>query len=676
MIKSPHSFLRLSARGLGLCILVLAGVLFGDAPASAQTWNGAGADSNWSTNANWNTGTAPFYTNSPYYPLPTANVTFDGSTRTTVNVDAAPTNYILSLAFASTAGNFTLNNGTIGITSNLSSSSANTETINSNLTVVNNQTWNITAGKVVLNGVVSDPFYISLTKTGAGELDFNGNNTWTGPIVINGGTVGLTNSNSLGTAESGNQVNTGATLQMSGGISVNESDFTFSGTGVTGNGALLSTGGANTLGGQIILGAASTFDVTSGSLTLNGSLSTPYNLTWTGAGNGNISGQVSGAGLIDKTGTGTLTFSGTSGITNGGGLQVDNGTVVLNHTAGANTWNGPIVVGNSGGAVGSAILQLAQSDQIADSLGVTINQSGLFDLNGNNETIASLNMTGGTAQTGAGILTLGSSSGNVTTSASASTATITGKLQLSASSSTFNVANGTAATDLSVTAAVSGAANIIKTGAGIMSLGGTTANVFTGTVTVNGGTLTLAKTAGVNAISGTGIIINSGSTLLLGANNQISSATPMTLAGGTFNINGFTEGSSTTAGVGSLTLSASSTLNLGSGAALVAFTNSASSTWTSSLSLSVVGWNGSVNGGGIDRIFFGTTSSGLTTTQLSEIRFVDPTGFAAGTYGAKLLSSGELVPFIAVPEPSTVAAGAALSLLVGFEAWRRRRKTA
>ena len=83
--------------------------------ASAQTWTGAGSDNNWNTNANWNTGAAPFYTNSPYYPAPTANVTFDGSTRTTVNVDTAPTNYVNSLGFASTAGAFTLNNGTIGI---------------------------------------------------------------------------------------------------------------------------------------------------------------------------------------------------------------------------------------------------------------------------------------------------------------------------------------------------------------------------------------------------------------------------------------------------------------------------------------------------------------------------------------------------------------------------------
>ncbi len=659
-------------------LLVLVAFLLGAflAPASAQTWNGAGANGNWTTNANWNTGSAPFYTNSPYFPLPTANVTFDGSTRTTVNVDAAPTNYLNSLAFASTAGAFTLNNGTIGIVGNFSSASANTETINSNLSLVNSQTWNISAGKVVLNGVLSDSFYITLTKNGAGELDLNGVNTWTGPIVINGGNVRLTNSSALGTAESGNQVNTGATLELNGGITVTESDFTFSGTGVSSNGALFSSGGANTLGGAVILGAASTINVSSGSLTLSGSLQLPYNLTWTGAGNGNISGQISGAGLFDKTGTGTLTFSGTQGITNTLGLQIDGGTVIFNHNSGANTWNGPIVVGNNTSAVGTSTLQLAQNDQIADSLAVTVNNSGVFDLNGSNETIGSLGMTGGTVQSGAGTLTIGSAGGNFTTNASGNIATVTGNLQLQATTTTFTVARGAAATDLAVNAVVSGSSNLVKAGAGILSLGGTAANTFTGTVTVNASTLTLSKTAGVNAIAGSGIIINTGGTLMLGASNQIGSSTTMNLAGGTFATNGFSEGSSSTAGLGTLTLSNSSTLNLGAGSSVIAFADSHSTAWTAGQSLSVTNWSGNLTGGGTDQLFFGSSNTTLTSTQLSEITFVNPSGLAAGSYGAKILTSGEIVPFSAVPEPSTYAAGFALGLLALGDLYRRRKKSA
>jgi autotransporter-associated beta strand protein len=654
----------------------LGGLLLGAFSLLGQTWTGLGANASWSNNNNWSGNTAPFYTNSPYYPVPTANVTFNGTTRTTVNVDAAPTNYVNSLGFSSTAGAFTLNNGTIGITGNLFDNSASTQTINSNLTLVNNQDWDISAGKTVLNGILSDSFYITLTKDGAGELDLNGNNTWTGPIVVNGGTLRLTNSNALGTAESGNQINSGAVLELNGGIAINESDFTFTGTGPSGGGALLSSGGANTLGGQINLGGASTFDVSSGSLAITGPLGLAYNLTWTGAGSGNIGGQVSGAGLFEKTGTGTVSFTGTQGISNTLGLQIDGGTVILDHAAGANTWNGPIVVGNNTSAIGSSTLQLAQSDQLADSLNVTVNNSGVFDLNGNNETITAINMTGGSVKTGAGILGIANGAGaGITTSASGNIATVTGSVQLQAVSTNFTVARGTAATDLAINGTISSTntGNVVKAGNGILLFSGTTANTFGGTVTVNGGTLTLGKTAGVNAIAGSGIVINSGGTLLLAANNQISSSTTMTLAGGTFNTNGFSEGTATTAGLNTLTLSASSTLDLGAGSALVAFTDSHSAGWTAGQTLSVIDWSGNLSGGGTDRVYFGTSNTTLTSTQLSEISFVNPNGLAPGTYGAKLLASGELVPFSAVPEPSTVAAGVALGALAGFDLFRRLR---
>jgi hypothetical protein len=73
-------------------------------------------------------------------------------------------------------------------------------------------------------------------------------------------------------------------------------------------------------------------------------------------------------------------------------------------------------------------------------------------------------------------------------------------------------------------------------------------------------------------------------------------------------------------------------------------------------------------GQGQDEIYFGTDAGGLTASQLSRVHFLDPLGFAPGTYDAKLLATGELV---VVPEP----AGATLLLLgVGSLLVRRRRK--
>ena len=96
------------------------------------------------------------------------------------------------------------------------------------------------------------------------------------------------------------------------------------------------------------------------------------------------------------------------------------------------------------------------------------------------------------------------------------------------------------------------------------------------------------------------------------------------------------------------------------------FADSSAATWGSGLTLTVSNWSGSAT----DQIFFGNSSSSLSPTQLSEISFIDPAGFATGSYGALLLGSGELVP---VPEPSCVAVAAGL---LGIAGWRERRRAA
>ena len=79
-----------------------------------------------------------------------------------------------------------------------------------------------------------------------------------------------------------------------------------------------------------------------------------------------------------------------------------------------------------------------------------------------------------------------------------------------------------------------------------------------------------------------------------------------------------------------------------------------SSAETSPGSLEIHGWAGSFNGGGSNRLFFGTNKTGLTSTQLAQIRFVDPTGLPQGTYRARILSTGEVIPLRDVPENAAV----------------------
>jgi hypothetical protein len=164
------------------------------------------------------------------------------------------------------------------------------------------------------------------------------------------------------------------------------------------------------------------------------------------------------------------------------------------------------------------------------------------------------------------------------------------------------------------------------------------------------------------------ININDG-TLQLGNNNVISNNVAINLGGGTLDTNGFNDR------VGTLTLSGSSTIDLGAGGSLLYFADSSSTTWNSGAILNIANWDGSPTGGGSDRVLFLNSSSSLTVGQLSQIRFLNPTGFAPGTYTAKILANGEIVPdVLAVPEPSTIIIGSLLVLVGLGDVYRRYRK--
>src|SRR5262249_21985046 len=117
-----------------------------------------------------------------------------------------------------------------------------------------------------------------------------------------------------------------------------------------------------------------------------------------------------------------------------------------------------------------------------------------------------VSMTGGSiASSGVGQLFLESS---LATNSAASTATITGTLNLGAVPHTFTVADGSAVPDLDIAAVIANGA-LIKAGAGILHLSGSAANTYTGLTTVTDGTLELSKALGTLAVSGN-LVINGG----------------------------------------------------------------------------------------------------------------------------------------------------------------------
>ena len=153
-----------------------------------------------------------------------------------------------------------------------------------------------------------------------------------------------------------------------------------------------------------------------------------------------------------------------------------------------------------------------------------------------------INMTGGTLQSNGGVSSpVGGQlewwQTNVTTSASADTATIGGRIRIRADGGyggpTFNVADGAATTDLLVSAAINqanGTVGVTKSGTGTMELSGT--NSYAGATIVSGGTLVLSGSGNY-----AGAIEVDAGTLSL-SNPVIDDAAPVFIASGaTVNVN-------------------------------------------------------------------------------------------------------------------------------------------
>ncbi len=92
--------------------------------------------------------------------------------------------------------------------------------------------------------------------------------------------------------------------------------------------------------------------------------------------------------------------------------------------------------------------------------------------------------------------------------------------------------------------------------------------------------------------------------------------------------------------LGRLVLESNATIDLAGSASRLSFANSSGEVWAGGAMLVISDWNGDPSGGGAEQLKFGTDQSGLTPTQLSQIRF----DIGTNVYAAKILNSGEVVP--------------------------------
>ncbi|ECW8165658.1 autotransporter outer membrane beta-barrel domain-containing protein [Salmonella enterica subsp. enterica] len=212
----------------------------------------------------------------------------------------------------------------------------------------------------------------SLTKTGAGTLILNAENTYTGSTTISGGTLVASNVDALGSGD----VTDNATLELNTG---GDFDNAIGGTGsvvksgdktLTLSGANSYTGGTTISGGTLV--ASNVEALGSGDVTDNATLELN-----TG---GDFANNIGGTGSVVKSGDKTLTLSGTNSYT--GGTTISGGTLVVNNVEALGTGdvtNNATLELNTGGDFDNAI---SGSGQVVKSGDKTLTLSGANSYSG------------------------------------------------------------------------------------------------------------------------------------------------------------------------------------------------------------------------------------------------------------------------------------------------------
>ena len=220
-----------------------------------------------------------------------------------------------------------------------------------------NRIVTVSANTLTVDGVIGGAF--NLTKAGTGTLTLTGNNTFSGTLTVQAGTLSVPTVNDINVAgtlgQSANAVilggvAAGGTLQYTGGTAGTSKPF-----GIDTN-AVIRVSTAATV------------------LTINGEVYQVNN------------------GTLTNAGPGTLVLAGTDD-NNSLGVIVSGGTNVLAKTS--NT--GVHAIGGPGLTIGGGTVQLGGTggDQIYDFSTETVN-SGTFDFNGRSEVFTTLGGTGGT----------------------------------------------------------------------------------------------------------------------------------------------------------------------------------------------------------------------------------------------------------------------------------------
>lgn len=282
---------------------------------------------------------------------------------------------------------------------------------------------------------VSNDFALTASTalfTGKGSITYSGDFTGTGTVEKRG--TGTTELSGTGSALTGNIV-------IYEGALVAGSETVLGGAGVTLSGGTLSNKDGNNL-------TLSSTPVTAQSGALN--VTADDTLT--------VNSQITGAGLISKTGAGALILGGTA--SNGLSLAVSAGTLELNKTGAADG----VAVNSLSMASGTSVkLTGSNGNQIGGDL---LLDGATLDLNGKNEALSALAATG--------------SNGLVVNNGAAATLSVGEGNRSSVFAGTLT--NGT------------GVLNLTKVGAGSLTMG-VSSMAYSGATAVDAGTVRLLRKA-------------------------------------------------------------------------------------------------------------------------------------------------------------------------------------
>lgn len=470
-------------------------------------------------------------------------------------------------------GLLTLTSGTFG-TSNaiyIGDVGTGTMTVNSGYLKLNQGFIGYSSGAQgtvnLLGGTTANGSKFQVGGTGSGSLTINASlvqarQTEIGFGAGSSGTVTVTSGTYLNNGVgSGNQADGYVKIGVSGtgSLTINSGGYVVaSGTVVRGaNGTLtLNQGGTLQIGSQD--GSNNPFTMASGTAgALVGDLTYAGTLKFAQDSNYTYADKLSGSGDLIKTGSGTLTLTGSNSFT--GGTMIEQGKISLGNADALGT-TGTISFSTSGTlAPGALQFTASNTTDYSSRFSTAANQRYAVDSNGQDVTLASnLTSSGGSfTKFGSGSVTL--TGANTFTTGSVAAGTLIGTASSLATTGTFGVASGgelrfDQATSGTWAGAMAGSGTFTKIGAGALTLSGSTSNT-NGSLVVSAGSVigtthTIRRAVTNNAqvtfnqavtgtyssvMSGSGVLVKDGvGTLALTGNNTFTGN--WTLTSGTLSL--------------------------------------------------------------------------------------------------------------------------------------------